>query len=96
MIEYNVFPNMKIRCVEINSEEEIEQLKRQGKLDHTAWYATKKEIEEYKAAQASVIISDEEACFENPTNVDVWLKRKGHEWFCLPAHRKIDFRNIEK
>lgn len=94
MIDYNVYPDMKIRYVEIKAKEEVEQLKEQGKLDRTAWYATKSEIEKYKSAQASVIISEDKECFENPTDVDVWLKRLGHEWFCLPAHGKIDFRKI--
>lgn len=95
MIEYNVFPNMKIRCVEINSAEEKEQLKRQGKLDCTAWYATKNEIETYKAAQKEVQVSEDKKCFYNPTDIDVWVKRNGHEWFCIPAGGKIDYRNIE-
>ena len=95
MIEYNVYPDMKIRYVEIETKEEVEQLKKQGKLDRTAWYATKSEIEEYKAAQASVIISENKEYFENPTDIDVWLKRLGNEWFCLPAHGKIDFGKIK-
>ena len=95
MIEFDVFPDMKIRCVEISSEAEMEQIRKIGGVDHTVWYATKDEIEEYRAAQRSLVISADEKCFYNPTNVAVWVKRNHVEYFCVPAGGKIDFTNIE-
>ena len=96
MVNYNIFPNMKIRCAEIDSEETLELLRKENGLDSGTWYATKEEIEMYKIAQERLEISEDAMWFYNPTDIDVWITRKGHESFCVPAGRKIDFKNIEQ
>lgn len=87
---------MKIRCTEIASQEALELLRRENGFDYGTWYATKEEIEAYKTAKEKLEISEDEMCFYNPTDIDVWITRKGHESFCVPAGRKIDFKNIEQ
>lgn len=95
MIEFNVFPDMKIRCVEVNSEAELEQIRKQGGKDRASWYATKDEIEVYKSAQRDLVVSKDETFFYNPTTIDIWIKRDKVEYMCIPAGRKmnLDFQN---
>lgn len=90
MIEFNVFPDMKIRCMEVNSEAELEQIRKQGGADRTVWYATKDEIEEYQSAQRALVISKDETFFYNPTTTDIWIKRDKVEYMCIPAGRKMN------
>lgn len=95
MIEFNVFPDMKIRCMEVGSEAELEQLRKQGEENRATWYATKDEIEKYRSAQRALVVSKDESFFYNPTTTDVWIKRDHTDYMCIPAGRKmnLDFQN---
>ena len=74
---------------------ELERILQRLANNHTIWYATNTEVYEYISAQRCLIITDDEKCFYNPTNIDIWIKRNHTEMFCIPAGKKINFRNIE-
>lgn len=86
------------RSSELISEAEWETLEGILKLiskKRNIWYADNFEVYQYIAAQKSLMISEDEKVFYNPSEIDVWIQRFGNESFCIPAGRKIDMKNCE-
>lgn len=66
---------------ELNSEEkwnDIEELFKRIKAIDGVWYATNIELYDYIDAQKRLRISYDEKIFENPSCIDVWVRKNGN------------------